>query len=126
MIDRPTRLAAIRAAFVASPAVILTYRGDSTPDLAICSGDPCEPGKIRVSYFAPDGPRGHVSRRDLEACIEHVADLCPASVRPASDAEVIAWTSTPEYVAGAEMVEQVRRENEARYAARAVEPEVQP
>lgn len=113
MLDRHSRLAAIRAAFTASPAILLTYRGDSTPDLAICSGDTAEPGRVRVTYLSADGPRGHVTRRDLDGCIEHVADLCPATVRPATEAEVIAWTSTPAYLEGAERVETVRQWNEA-------------
>jgi hypothetical protein len=105
-------IATITAAFAASPAILLTYRG-SRSDLAIYSGDPSEPGRVRVTLLAPDGPRGHVTRDDLAALVEAVIDYGPETARPATDAEVIAWTSTEEYVAGAERVEMIRRWNEA-------------
>jgi hypothetical protein len=113
---RSATIETIAAAFASSPAILLTYRG-SPSDLAIRSGDPSEPGRIRVTYLAPDGPRCHVTRDDLAACIEHVADYCPDAARPATEAEVLAWTSTEEYAAGAERIAEVQRWNE-RHASR--------
>lgn len=111
--ERADRIASIAAAFAVSPAIILHRRNDQRT-LAIRSGDPSEPGRYRVTYLAPDGPHSHATRDTLDACVEDAADWFPISVAPASDDEVIAWTTTPEFVEGAARVAEVQRLNERR------------
>ena len=77
----------------------------------VMSGDLDAPGALRVTYLAGDGPRGHFSSTSRRALLEHVADGYPTSARAASEDEVIAWTTTAEYRAGAARVVEVARAN---------------
>lgn len=109
---REARERMVREAFGKSPAVILsTAHGGEK--LAIMSGEMqnVEHGKLRVTYFDEDGPIGHATRPSLKAIIEDVIDYYPTAVRPASDEEVIRWTSTERYQKGAEHVAEMQRRN---------------
>lgn len=110
---RAARVRQIDAAFACSPAIV-TEDGSGRRELVIMSPDPSEPGLLRVTYLAVDGPRGHFASAHRPALVEHVADGYPVHARPASEDEVIAWTSTAEFVAGAERVAEVQRANAGR------------
>lgn len=109
---REARERMVRDAFGKSPAVIIsTSHGGEK--LAIMSGEMqnTEHGKLRVTYFDEDGPIGHATRPSLKAIIEDVIDYYPTAVRPATDEEVIRWTSTERYQKGAEHVAEMQRRN---------------
>ncbi len=60
-----------------------------------------------------DGPWGHVTRRSVAQLARELAqDLAPDRIEPASDARVMAWVSTPEYVQGSERVMEMQRRNQ--------------
>lgn len=72
-------------------------------------------GAVRVTTFDEDGPIGHVTRRSTEQLAEEVQrDWNPKEIRPASEAEVLAWTSTERFARGAARVAEVQRANERR------------
>lgn len=102
---------ALSDAFTTSAAVIVTERG-SRPELWILSGNmgPDKKGH-RVTYFGHDGPIGHVERDTLEELWDELY-RDGAVYRPVGDAEVIAWTSTPEFEEGAKRVAYVQALNE--------------
>lgn len=107
---RAARIRQVDEAFAASPAIVTTdSRGRR--ELVIMSGEPGPPGSMRVTYLAVDGPRGHFTTTSRRALLEHVADGYPTSARPATDEDVIAWTSSEEYQAGAARVAEVARAN---------------
>jgi len=110
---RDARIRQIADAFASSPAIITTDTA-SRRELVLMTDDPLERGSRRVTYLAKDGPRGHFTSASHRALIEHVADGYPVHARPATDADVIVWTSTPEYADGARRVLEVQRANEAR------------
>jgi lysophospholipase L1-like esterase len=107
------RRARITKAMAKSPAVILTD-GSGRETLVVITGEMqnTDEGKHRATYLAADGPVGHVTRKTLDKVIEEIdRDYRPASVRAATDEEVMAWTSTPEYEEGARRVAEVQRAN---------------
>ena len=116
--SRDARIRAVTAAFAASPAIITIDRtGHRT--LVIMSGETADlvDGPIRVTYLEPDGPRSHSTRPTAEACIAEVATYAHEA-RPATEDEVIEWTSSAEFSEGVERVLEVQRWN-AEHARRA-------
>lgn len=108
---KSTAVSAVARAFAQSAAVIVTERG-GRPELWILSGNmgPDKKGH-RVTYFGHDGPIGHVERDTLEELWDEVY-RDDARLEPVGDAEVIAWTSTPEFEEGAKRVAYVQALNE--------------
>jgi SPP1 gp7 family putative phage head morphogenesis protein len=115
--DKAARTAKVKDAMAKSPAVILTDKsGNET--LMIQSGETANPdeGAHRLSFFAKDGPLGHATRVSVDKLVEKVAiDYDVASARPATDDDVLAWTSTPEFAAGSQRVAEVQKANAARH-----------
>ena len=101
----------IRDAFKASPAIIVTQT-DGRETLVIKTGEMQNPedGPERVTFFWKDGPVGHATRKTTEELIEEVSGY-GSTARPATDAEVMAWTSTDEFAEGAARVAAVQRAN---------------
>lgn len=101
----------IRDAFKASPAIIVTQT-DGRETLVIKTGEMQNPadGPERVTFFWKDGPVGHATRKTTEELIEEVSGY-GSTARPATDAEVMAWTSTDEFTEGAARVAAVQRAN---------------
>lgn len=108
------RVAAVVAALEASPAIIV----DS--ELYILSPEISHPedGEWRLTSFMADGPWGHDTRATVRDLAKLVADRRPKSVRPATEAEVISWTSTPEFVLGSKRVAFIQAINALSYASR--------
>lgn len=109
---RKARESMVRDAFGKSSAIILTTK-DGDEKLAILSGEMqnTQHGKHRVTYFGKDGPIGHATRTSLSKIVEDVIDYYPTNVRPATEAEVMKWTSTEEFEEGARRVAEVQRLN---------------
>ena len=64
-----------------------------------------ERGKFRVTTFGDDGPVGHHVEPSMEKVAEEIAvGHGYKSVRPASDDEVMAWTSTSKFIEGSKRV----------------------
>jgi hypothetical protein len=69
-------------------------------------------GSIRVTTFLPDGPEGHITRKSIERLAEDLArDLYPKNIEPATEADVMAWTGTPEFEEGSARVAEMQRRN---------------
>ena len=70
---------------------------------------------MRVTRLGKDGPLGH-EVGTATALAERHTDF--DSVRPMVEAEVMAWTTAEEYVAGAKAVAFVQADNEVRFVGR--------
>lgn len=126
--ERWERVEHVLAALDESPALIGTD-GRGNVEMMIVSGEMQTPeeGAFRVTYFLPDGPRGH----DVRDSIADIADLIASnryvSVEPATEDEVEAWTSTPEFAEGSKRVAFIQAINELGFRASAFyrsDPEV--
>lgn len=73
-------------------------------------------GAFRVTYLGADGPRGHVTRREIAQIYDDILDNVEGPVS-ASDLDVVAWTNTPEYLHGSRLVAMTQAENSLRYRA---------
>jgi hypothetical protein len=114
--EQGKRYAAIKKAFSQSNAIIVTHGG--RPQLLVKSGETRIGGKPwRVSTFMPDGPWGHNEYKDDHEIFDDLSRSHYDSVAPASDDEVIAWTSTPAFQKGAAAVAMIQAENTLRYLA---------
>jgi hypothetical protein len=111
--ESKTRQKRLHQALLRYPAVIVTdRRGRQT--LLISSGEMSNPeeGAHRVTKLLRDGPEGHVTRRSIARLAADLArDLSPDRIEPASDDDVTAWVSTPEYARGSELVLEMQRRN---------------
>ncbi len=118
---RDRREAAVAEAFRVSSAVRGETGGKySQPRMAILSGELSDTreGKYRVTFFAPDGPVGHSTRPTELECFKEVADtMHDGPIAPMTEAEVIAWTSSPEFERGARVTAFVQAENTLRWFA---------
>jgi hypothetical protein len=118
-IERGKRLAMMMAALKKSPALIVTDRYGHR-DLLIRSGEMQNraEGKLRVTMFATDGPRGHITRNTDKALAQELLQhYAVKSVRPATDAEVLSWTGTPAFARGAQHSAFTQASNMMRYLA---------
>lgn len=69
-------------------------------------------GSIRVTQFDEDGPIGHKTRATVDALAKEIADdWHPHVITPATEAEVMALTSTERFAEGAARVTAVQRAN---------------
>jgi hypothetical protein len=113
--DRKKQKAEVLAAWSVSPAILVVHeRGRE--EVVILSPEPSNPelGPMRATTLMRDGPWGHnVGTTDKLA--EDVRGY--VSVRPLSEAEVMAWTSMPQYVEGAKAVAFIQADNEIRFLA---------
>lgn len=106
--DRTLR--AVADAFGQSAGVHALWGGKHPrEEMWILSEDthPVDPGKARpwrISKFGKDGPYGHDVGADRAAAVVLAADGDPTDVVPMTDAEVIEWTSTPQYQEGVKHV----------------------
>lgn len=94
-------------------AIVLVDRS-GRETLALCTPETVDvdAGPVRVSTFGHDGPIGHMTRATIEQlAVDLERDWCPVSVRTLGDDDVIAWTSTEEFAAGARAVAEVQRWN---------------
>jgi hypothetical protein len=82
--------------------------------LLIQSGEMSNPaeGAHRVTEYLEDGPSGHTTRKTItELAKELSRDLHPETIEPATEAEVMAWMSTPAFEEGTKRVLEVQRWN---------------
>lgn len=103
----------LHQALLRYPALIVTNRqGGRT--LLIASGEMSNPeeGTHRVTLLAPDGPQGHITRKSILRLAQDLSrDLYPYQIEPATDNQVMAWISTPEYVEGSKQVLEMQQRN---------------
>jgi hypothetical protein len=103
----------LHQALLRYPALIVTdHRGRQT--LLISSGEMSNPeeGSHRVTKLLRDGPEGHITRKSITRLAQDLSrDLMPARIEPASEDQVMAWVSTPEYIEGSERVLEMQRRN---------------
>ena len=103
----------LHQALLRYPALIVTdRRGRQT--LLISSGEMSSPeeGAHRVTKLLRDGPEGHVTRKSIARLAQDLSrDLAPERIEPASEDQVMAWVSTPEYVEGSERIMEMQRRN---------------
>ena len=114
--DNAARQKAMHQALLTWPAFIVTDTSGRRT-LLIHSGEMSNPeeGSHRVTKFGPDGPEGHIVRRSVLRLAQDLArDIYPAKLKEATEAQVIAWMSSPEYIEGAERVLEAQRWNERR------------
>ena len=111
------RTEAVYRALKTSPAIIVSHQGRD--GLYILTREMSRPdeGAWRLTNFAKDGPWGHDTRHTIHELAELVARSHPTSVRAASDEDVIAWTTTPEFLAGAKRVAFIQAINALSYAS---------
>lgn len=116
--EKYLRTEAALAALDQSAGIIATDRNGDR-ELLIVSGEMQTPeeGALRVSYFRPDGPWGHETRKDLKAIAAAIADHYYKTVRPATEDEVIDWTTSKEFVDGSHRVAFVQAVNELSYSS---------
>lgn len=104
------RVAEARAAFEASAAVHAQWRGKHPrSEMWILSEDthpvpPGQPRPWRISRFDRSGPFGHDVANTREEAFALAGGYGADEVTPMTDAEVIAWTSTPQYQEGVKHV----------------------
>jgi hypothetical protein len=99
--DRDDAEDAMRRAFAASPAVLVTER--HWEELWIASPETVRSeGNVRITFLRPDGPIGHTSGHDLEALVKERASK-RARLRAVDEAFVMRWTGTPETQEGVEL-----------------------
>lgn len=112
-----TRKAEILAALAPTGGIIVTHKGGSR-ELLIRSPE-MSGGKnpLRLTTFGVDGPWGHSEFKSDDEIASELAYRHFASVQPASDDYVIAWTSTPEFKRGSLMVTHMQASNALRYWA---------
>lgn len=106
-------LAMLIAALKKSPAFIITDRY-GRKDLIVRSGEMQNrhEGKLRATMFGTDGPRGHITRNtDKELAEELKQSYAIKSIKPASDADVMRWTSSCEFADGSRRVALVQALN---------------
>lgn len=118
-VSRGRRLATLIAAFKKSPGIIITEK-HGRKDLVIRSGEMQNrgEGKLRATMFGTDGPRGHITKNtDRELAEELLHYYVATNVRPASDAEVMRWTSSPEFTRGSKAVAFTQAVNTLSYQA---------
>ena len=109
---RRVRRELIASAHAASPAIIVVGYGRET--LLIVTPEIGHDG-VRATQLDHDGPTGHISASDVAKLLIRIdEEYRPTAARPATEDEVIAWTSTPEFQRGAEHVALVQRENAGR------------
>ena len=102
-----------------------TQWGD--PRMAIVSGETAdrEDGAMRVTFFGVDGPHGHVTRKTEEDIADEVRQVMVPPYVPMTEAEVIAWTTTPMYEIGSRKVAYTQAANSLSwYASQAGRREV--
>lgn len=103
----------LHQALLRYPALITTdRRGRQT--LLISSGEMSNPeeGPHRVTKLLRDGPEGHITRKSIMRLAQDLSrDLSPEIIEPASEEQVMAWVSTPEYVKGSQHVLEMQRHN---------------
>ncbi len=112
--DLKQRQKRLHQALLRFPALIVTdRRGRRT--LLISSGEMSNPeeGAHRVTMLLTDGPSGHITRSSITRLAQDLSrDLAPVRIEPASEDQVMAWVSTPEYVEGSEHVLEMQRRNQ--------------
>jgi len=115
--NKAAALAAITSAFAQSPAIL--GHGYGKPMMAIKSGElsDLDAGTLRVTFFGPDGPHGHSTRKTDREIAEEVATTMKGPFRPMDDDDVMAWQSTPEFQRGSRLVAFVQAENTIRWLA---------
>jgi hypothetical protein len=117
--QRGARVATLIAAFKKSPGIIITEK-DGRRSLVVRSGEMQNrgEGKYRATMFGDDGPRGHITKNsDKELAEELLHYFVATDVRPATDAEVMRWTSTPAFERGSKIVAFTQAANTLSYRA---------
>lgn len=103
----------LHQALLRHPALFVTdRRGRKT--LLVLSGEMSNPqeGAYRVTKLLRDGPEGHVTRASIARLAQDLSrDLSPDRIEPASEDDVTAWVTTPEYLEGSERVFEMQRRN---------------
>lgn len=116
---REARLNIVKRAIESSPAVIVNdgYRDQ----LMIISGEMQNPSKgaFRVTTFGDDGPIGHATQKTMDKIAEEISYSGFKTIRPASDEDVIAWTSTPRFIEGSKRVAFTQAANTLHFRASA-------
>lgn len=106
------------AALKRSPAIIVTST-HGRRDLVLRTGEMQNrgEGKLRATVFGTDGPRYHITRNtDRELADELAATWGTVkSIRPASESEVMKWTSSCEFTRGSKLVALTQASNTIRY-----------
>lgn len=115
---RGQRVATWLAALKRSPAIIVTST-TGRRDLVLRTGEMQNrgEGKLRATVFGTDGPRYHVTRDTDRELADELATTWGAvkSIRPASEAEVMTWTSSCEFSRGSKLVALNQASNTLRF-----------
>lgn len=87
--------------------------------MAIVSGElsDTERGAFRVTFFGPDGPHGHATRRSMHEIAVEIEDTMSPPYESMSEDDVMAWTTTPEFETGSRIISYMQAENTLRYLA---------
>ena len=117
-----TLLAMISAAVdprTSLPTVAIRGEGYGKPMMALVSGELADraAGRYRVTFFGPDGPHGHNTRSSFEAIAEEIDSSMSPPFTVMTEAEVMAWTTSPEFEVGSRIVAFVQAENQLRWFA---------
>lgn len=120
---RADRIARVEASLRISPGMILTtHREGREPwlELVIVSRDthPDPSGPVRATSFLVDGPWGHENAKTTRDIAIRIAEKSWDEITPASDADVIAWTSTPAFHRGTLVAALIQAGNALRFRAR--------
>jgi hypothetical protein len=110
------RQKALHQALLKHPALIVTDESGRRT-LLIRSGEMSNPeeGPHRVTQYLEDGPLGHIARKSITKLAQDLSrDLAPVKIDPASEAQVIAWMTTPVYEEGLTRVLEMQRRNARR------------
>lgn len=117
---REEKISQIEGIFAVTPAVGGSFRGE--PRMALKTGELSDTkyGPLRVTFFAADGPHGHVTKKTDRAAAEAVLDFLEPPFHAMSEVDVLEFTTTPTFERGARIVAIVQAENVLRYFAQRV------
>lgn len=103
----------LRRALEQNDAVIMTLKGGRRV-LLVKSGEMhnTDEGTIRVTEFDDDGPIGHMTRKSVDKLAADIMrDWHPATIEPASEAEVMEMMGTERFAEGSRRVAEVQKHN---------------
>jgi hypothetical protein len=125
--ERERKQRAVLVALAASPVGAVRETA-ATGWMAMVTGEMSHPeeGSLRVTFFMPDGPRGHSTRNTIEEIAEEISSMLSGDIKPMSADQVDAYMMTSEFQIGSRIVAMIQAENTLRYLASKAKRDVRP
>lgn len=115
---RHERETAAKQALATSPAIIIDDGHSKRLMLVTGEMQDREHGTLRVTTFNDDGPSGHATRRSMDEIAQAINEYGWKTLRPASETEVMEWTSTEKFVVGSKKTAAIQALNTLHFRAK--------